>query len=490
MGLVENGSRTQDHSDLLVLPPVDLLHAVKDTDIKIPRTEYVSTRYIVVDGTPIDEDHARDLGLIMLGAWGQTQSVMLRVRQEDSLVYDVMDGYHRVVGIRMVSEEQYPLIKSEVYYNCDDEELFDQRILAANSVKAVQFPRLGSWMSSVWSLTPWKDKLTVAQAFTMADTDSSGRNLGLSDYEANTIKVWARTKARTWLMEVPTIADKLRTIEISDKSLVSRVRSGGSFGKGQLALTEIQLKTISTAFPREGEIQKLIAHFANGHGLSGKKIEILTAHLKGHSLEEVREELQNGDWRGIFERYNELAPKKRGRKKYNINVQLPVAKNELRGEIDNLRSKTNKLTRELSTANSTATEYSNDLQIANKKVNTLTQELEAANIIIGDLRSQLSTSHQSHDNEAIVYDQSQTPGNNGGEQVEALWKIIPDLDDQERAVFKCIFNRNMNIYDIADQGKTTPADITTIFLNGIRKYQMYKESNRRKQLMNDTNVDS
>lgn len=405
-----------DKGRLLALSPHDLLMAIENTDQKITRTEQIPLDKIVIEGTPIDDNHARDLGIILMGEWGQTQAIALRCRaggsSENDVVYDVMDGYHRVRGLSLVSDDPNPRIKSEVYYNCSDAELYDQRILAANSVKAVQFARLGYWMRGAWDQTPWKNKISVAQAFSLAATNSSGKILGLTQEESEEIKEWANLKADKWLIPTVTVAHNLKIIEISDQLLVSRVRAG-SFGKGQLAITPTQLETIATAFPGEGETQRLIAAHANSRGLSNVKIEILTKRLEGLSVEDVKQTLEKENWEQVFKEHSEIAEHRNGKDGKSITV----SKGTLRSEVISLNEK---------------------LIQANQTIDTLRGLLVDA-----------------QDNE--------------------WWKPVNDLSDTERAILQAVFIKNMSTEDIADKLSTSGNHISQILLSGIRKYQIYKE---------------
>lgn len=412
MTIVEGLSKDR----LLTLSPKDLFHAVENTDRKVVRTEYIPISKIVVEGTPIDESHARDLGNLLTGEWGQTQSIMLRIRVEgdtdNDIFYDIMDGYHRVAGLGLVADEPNPNIKSEVYYNCSDVELYDQRIIAANSVKAVQFARLGYWMKGAWLQTPWRNKLTVTQAFSLASNQSSGKILGLSLEESAQIRDWAVAKAEKWLIPISTVTHNLKTIEISDEILVSRVRVG-SFGKGQLAITPSQLETISTAFPKQGEIQRLIAAHANSHGLSNMKIQILTNHLQGLSLEEVKLALETENWDSVFAGHSELASGTNGNGKRKIVVSKP----ELRDEVA-----------------------------------FLNQKLDDANQDIAQLRKLLKEAQSSE-----------------------WWSGVTDLSDVERNILRYVFIENISTFEIANRFHIQETRVTQTLWNAIRKYQIYKE---------------
>ena len=290
------------------LPPIDILREVARSGERIVRREQVLLQDIVAEGIIIDEQHANDLGREMLGPWSQTQPVLLRARiggqTNNDVVFDVLDGFHRVEGIKSVKptwKEEGTTVYSTVLYGCSDEEMYDQRILAANSVKSVKYARVASWMKGAWAQTPWREKLTVTQAFGLTQNDSSGRSFGLNETELDEVKEWVRKKAQTWLSPIGTIYQNLRTVDAAAPDLVLRVRIG-SFGKGQLALTPSQLEAIVETFPLEYDLQRRVAGYATSESLSTEEIRSLLVKLRSYpevTNEILDKELKPGKWNQV-----------------------------------------------------------------------------------------------------------------------------------------------------------------------------------------------
>ena len=279
-----------------------MLRECLKTGEKVSRTEWIPVSDVIVEATPIDEAHALDLGRAMTGEWGQTQDTLHRAVEgsgEFGVTYETLDGFHRVAGLKMITGEivslleplphevmsravsiwkQTPL-RSTVLYGCSEEEKYDQRILAANSVKSVRFARLAFWMKGAWRETPWKDVITVTQAFGIATNDSSGSKLGLEACDSEAVKDWVRRKASVWLMEPGNIYFQLRTLDMADPYLVLKVRTG-SFIKGGLALTPPQFNKIVEGFPQNFQAQRAIAEFSNRFGLSTPQIAWVVDSLK------------------------------------------------------------------------------------------------------------------------------------------------------------------------------------------------------------------
>ncbi len=286
-------------------PPILLREVIKAREVFV-RQEMIPLGGIALGGMIIDENHASELGDLMVGKWGQTQAIAVRCRVGGNTIndvhYDILDGFHRVAGLLARDGKE---IKAEVYYNCNDEEMYDQRIVAANSVKSVKFARMAFWMNGAWAQTPWRKQLSVAQAFGLTNSSSSGKILGINEEEVEKIKQWCTTKAKRWLSEVGTIYQDLRLVEEANKDLLMRVRSG-SFVSGGLALTRSQFEVIVKAFPksnsssRNEQIQARIAELANSQSLSTPQLESFVAELKQQpaiNQDTVTEVFRDGAWR-------------------------------------------------------------------------------------------------------------------------------------------------------------------------------------------------
>ena len=289
------------NSYLSEISPRDLFLECYRTGEKLSREEWVPLGDIIDEGTPIDESHALDLGRALTGEWKQTLPVLLRATEGSGQLgvsFEILDGFHRVIGLKMISagidtfSDTIPVsqlseaakiwigtpIRSVVLYGCSEEEKYDQRILAANSVKSVRFARLAYWMKGAWRETPWSDLISVTQAFGLASSDSSGTKLGVSWNQAENIKDWVRKKASVWLMQPAAVYQQLRIVDFADPYLVIRVRTG-AFIKGGLALTPPQLNKIVDAFPHNHPVQRAIAEYANKEGLSTPQIAWLVNSL-------------------------------------------------------------------------------------------------------------------------------------------------------------------------------------------------------------------
>ena len=290
-------------SYLAGLVPAALVYEVEKTGEKFQRTESIPLSRFVVEASIVDDAHADELGDAMIGPWGQTMPILTRCRiggkTVNDTLNDILDGFHRTEGLRRKKTEPNPLVKTVVLYGCTDEEMFDQRILAANSVKSVKFARLGMWMENSWSLTPWRDKLTVAQACSIVSNDSSGKQIGISESELQEITSWVQLKSKKWLIPLNTLTANMRIIEMASPYLVSRVRTG-SFSAGELSIAPTQLGIIAEAFPRQVEIQNGIAMFAHSHALSSVQLTNLVAEVKQlpHVTPQlVQEVIEQGNWR-------------------------------------------------------------------------------------------------------------------------------------------------------------------------------------------------
>lgn len=216
------------------------------------RVEVIPVDQIQIDFSLVDEGHSQDLADSMNKDWGQISEITVRAREteDDQIGYDIIDGFHRTDAKKKKGDTD---INAIVLYGVTDEELYDLRILAVNSVKSVQFARLAEWMNRAFQKSRWADKgITLTQAFSMAVFDSQRtRHAGLEDGEVEELKEWVRQKATSWQRPVSAVWSNLRLIDISDPDLVKSVRTGGG-GKDRIRhLSQGMLKAIAERFQGE-----------------------------------------------------------------------------------------------------------------------------------------------------------------------------------------------------------------------------------------------
>ncbi len=224
--------------------PLEILRTgenAKQENIAIPLGE------VTVDYSLVDDSHAEELKDSMGDKWGQTSSIIVRTREDNgSVVYDIIDGFHRTEGRKRMGAQT---IKANVLYGVSDEEMFDLRIVATNSVRSVQFPRIAEWISRSYSQTKWsKKEISVTQAFTLALTDRE-TSYKVAQKDLEDIKEWVRNKCRRWQRSPGYIYDILKTVEAADPELVKRVRIASGGRDREQKVTPSRLKQVATGFP-------------------------------------------------------------------------------------------------------------------------------------------------------------------------------------------------------------------------------------------------
>ncbi len=227
--------------------PQELIRAKIETE----RLETIPLAHVKTEHALVDESHAKDLGNSMKQKRGQISPIVVRARMEDNeVVYDVIDGFHRTEGKKLNGDEN---INATVVYNCSDEEMFDLRILAASSVRSVQYPRIAQWISRSFDQTPWKEKgLNVAQAFGIAVNDSvKTRGIELNPEEIEDLKEWVQGKTQKWGKSIAGTYQILRVVSNADPDLVKQVRTSGGGKDRNGRITPARLQTVVEQFPGE-----------------------------------------------------------------------------------------------------------------------------------------------------------------------------------------------------------------------------------------------
>jgi len=252
------------------------------------RDETIPLARVSTELSIVDDSHAEELGnsMTLIGGWGQLSSIVVRAREEDGEVYyDIIDGFHRAEGARRRGMEN---IEARVTYGCDDAEMYDLRILAASSVKSVQYARIAEWMTRAFELTPWRKKgLTVVQAFGLAINDRETSYKGLSPEELQGLKEWVRLKCGKWERSITGTHAILRVVANADPDLVKKVRPSGSLKDHAGRITPARLAAVALTMPGNFDAQNAVLECAVDNKLSAAETEDLAR--------EVARAIESGD---------------------------------------------------------------------------------------------------------------------------------------------------------------------------------------------------
>jgi len=270
--IAENNFHLTENPLYRGIPQLELL----EKGIKTERLEMVSVEDVVLEGCIVDEEHIDNLARLMEGPRGQISPVTLRARDigNGKIHYDIIDGFHRIPALLKIGR---PLVEAVVVYGCPDEEMYDLRVVAANSVKSVQFARVASWMKASFAQTEWAKKgLTLSQILALAVSDSSGTRLKLSPQEVERAKEWARVKSKAWNRPIATLWETARAVEAGAPDLVANVRVGGGgphSRKGELSPARYR----AIVFPLQGEydLQRKVAKMVIYHNLDAEEASAL-----------------------------------------------------------------------------------------------------------------------------------------------------------------------------------------------------------------------
>ncbi len=276
----------QEAVDYFQCSSIDLLR----NEVRTQRQERIPVASIVKEGALIDLDHARNLAESMMGDREQISpaTVRARIAENDQIVYDVIDGFHRAEGKRIIEDITHTpqTLDTIVVYGCEDEELFDLRVLAASSVRSIKFARMAEWMKRSFISTKWqnlrihelvdREEITLSQVFSLTQFDSSGSHLHLGTEEVIELKGWAVKKAKQWGRPISTLMTEMRTVELAAPDLVQMVRTGGGGRDGKGVLTKARLESIVTNLPGDWETQRKFVDLAIQKNILAEDLDLLT----------------------------------------------------------------------------------------------------------------------------------------------------------------------------------------------------------------------
>jgi len=274
--------------------------------IETKRTEKISVSGLLLEESIVDEDHVEKLKMSMRGKRGQISPITVRARmgEDGEIMYDIIDGFHRGAALKSMAEDDgiEAYVDAVVVYGCSDEELFDLRVLAVNSVRSVSFARLSSWMQGSFEKSEWFAKdLTLSQIMSLAVTGSSGKNLGLTREEALRAKNWAREKSKKWNRPITSLYQDILAVENADPELVKivRVGAGGRHGKSGV-INPARFRAIVEELPQEFELQQKAARVIMDEDLDKEEARLVAKAISVNRANEKELQLLKKDPRGYI----------------------------------------------------------------------------------------------------------------------------------------------------------------------------------------------
>ncbi|KKR67578.1 MAG: hypothetical protein UU09_C0026G0013 [Microgenomates group bacterium GW2011_GWA2_40_6] len=252
---------------------------------RIERTEKIPVGSLILEGKITDGETESRLEKQM-GADGQKVPMWVRARSIGSEIgYDVIDGYHRG---SVLDKLKITLGLAEVSYGMSDEELYDQRVIAANSVRSVQFARVIRWMQrsfqeSIWARDYKLNLSTVlGLAFQKDKVDQPGSRSGLTPQQAQEAIAWVEGKADLWQGELGTIYQQIRAAEMSFDEIVEKVRvgSGGGGRKGSGIFNPVKFVAMVEELRGDLHLQRKMLTIIKEHNLNAEETRLVARVLK------------------------------------------------------------------------------------------------------------------------------------------------------------------------------------------------------------------
>lgn len=264
----------------------------------------------------VDEEHVAELAASMHDEWsrgitnGQLSPILLG-QIEGRSTFSLIDGFHRDAALKLLGNDT---VFATIRPNTTEEEVGDLRILTANSHSSVSFARIVEWVNSSWSKSPWADKVSAAQAFSLANSKTAnGRRMGLTEEEAGEVREWALDKSKRWSLSTAVIWTNLSTADVADPALVKQVR-GRTNGHTLEALTSLHLREIATAYPHQFEIQNALNKVILAQSLTVPETkQVLEAFKGAQATEDILATIELTDWHALFE--NDKLAKKKGKQR-------------------------------------------------------------------------------------------------------------------------------------------------------------------------------
>lgn len=282
-----------------ILTPRDQIRIVYQRENGLVEA-YVPTQLIYREDVPVDESHVSELvdqitEEAQINATSGQLSPVLVGELPGFPQFPIIDGFHRVAALtELKREEIYSTVRT-----CQTwEEVWDRRIGAATSHRAVRFARLVEWVDQAWRFSPWVDRLKVTQAFQLRFAQGmTGRRLGLTTTEVDEIREWVDKKGKQWGISPAYIHKQLTTAQVADPILIKEARERKS-GHTLEAITPHHLSAIALTLPHRFELQRLVAAVAKREALTVEMSRAVAEAIRGaQNMAEANLIVNSGRWR-------------------------------------------------------------------------------------------------------------------------------------------------------------------------------------------------
>ena len=280
----QNRLQASERQDFSHLSPLELIRSGERTE----RAETLQLSTVITDYSLVDENHAQELGESMSLDRGQISPIVVRPRMNEGneVVYDVIDGFHRTEGQRKRGADS---IKAIVVYGCSDEEMYDLRILAASSVKSVQFPRIAEWITRSYEQTKWKGKgVSVLQAFSIANNDRDSSYRIKNKEDLSELKAWIKDKCKSWQKSLGYVLNVLKIVDVADPALVKQVRVSGGGKDREAKVTPQRIEKIALSFPRNFPVQNEVMAASISNRMSADETSLLVEIVRP-KIEDIKD---------------------------------------------------------------------------------------------------------------------------------------------------------------------------------------------------------
>jgi hypothetical protein len=238
---------------------------------------------VLSDESIIDEKY-RDVLKDQMST-GQLVNIRVRARQIwDRTVYDIIDGYHRYGVLKTIGAA---FITARVTFGMTNEELFDERVLAAfRSAKAVKYARMITSMQFSYAETVWKKDYDlrlsqiISWAMTAKKIKQPGKNLGIPEEAALQAIAWVNRKAILWNSEVGSLYQQIRAAENSFPDIIRQVRTSESGGHASdMAFNATKFIAIAEQLPGDEKLQVMMVAIIKRDNLTTDQVRVISKAL-------------------------------------------------------------------------------------------------------------------------------------------------------------------------------------------------------------------
>lgn len=203
---------------------------------------------------------------------------------KESIVYDPMDGYHRIAALQKMQQEEGDNgdVAAIVSYGMTDAEVYEHRFLAIHSAPEILFRRAIRWLPEIYNTTPFAQKMSLIEA--LEKSREKQMMTKLTENEERELRAFITEKSQQCKRSIGDMEAMFRSIEGMAPDVIAMVELTKGKAKpfpGMISRSSFERLADSYRGKENYEIQRGLARYIGEYGLLAPYVENLLERISG-----------------------------------------------------------------------------------------------------------------------------------------------------------------------------------------------------------------